>query len=113
MENLLRHHKPQNFSDRVALTFTKFLGGKCLIIGNPEPNKKILLDPWQFILGKTLLGAWNSNKSFEKNFYKFLKIFLKSNASKYFIGRTYKLSDIKKAFEDLKTGKVLRPTIKF
>ena len=25
MENLLRHHKPQNFSDRVALTFTKFL----------------------------------------------------------------------------------------
>ena len=25
MENLLRHHKPHNFSDRVALTFTKFL----------------------------------------------------------------------------------------
>ena len=42
-----------------------------LIIGNPEPNKKILLDPWQFILGKTLLGAWNSNKSFEKNFINF------------------------------------------
>ena len=25
MENLLRHHIPQNFSDRVALAFTKFL----------------------------------------------------------------------------------------
>ena len=25
MENLLRHHKPQNFSDHVALAFTKFL----------------------------------------------------------------------------------------
>ena len=25
MENLSRHHKPLNFSDRVALTFTKFL----------------------------------------------------------------------------------------
>ena len=25
MENLVRHHKPQNFSDRVALGFTKFL----------------------------------------------------------------------------------------
>ena len=25
MENLLRHYKPQNFSDRVALVFTKFL----------------------------------------------------------------------------------------
>ena len=25
MENLARHHKPQNLSDRVALTFTKFL----------------------------------------------------------------------------------------
>ena len=25
MENLIRHHKPQNFSDRVALGFTKFL----------------------------------------------------------------------------------------
>ena len=25
MENLNRHHKPQNFSDRVALAFTKFL----------------------------------------------------------------------------------------
>ena len=36
-----------------------------------DPNKKISLDPWHFILGKTLLGAWNTNKSFEKNFYKF------------------------------------------
>ena len=95
------------------LNFTKFLGGKCLIIGNPEPNKKILLDPWQFILGKTLLGAWNSNKSFEKNFYKFLKIFLKSNTNKYFASKTYKLSNINRAFEDLESGKVLRPTIKF
>ena len=25
MENLLRHHKPQNISDRIALAFTKFL----------------------------------------------------------------------------------------
>ena len=25
MNNITRHHKPQNFSDRVALTFTKFL----------------------------------------------------------------------------------------
>ncbi len=25
MENIIRHHKPQNFSDRVALGFTKFL----------------------------------------------------------------------------------------
>ena len=25
MENLIRHHKPQNLSDRVALAFTKFL----------------------------------------------------------------------------------------
>ncbi len=25
MENLLRHHKPQNINDRIALTFTKFL----------------------------------------------------------------------------------------
>jgi len=95
------------------LTFTKFLGGKCLIIGNPEPNKKILLDPWQFILGKTLLGAWNSNKSFEKNFYKFLKIFLESNTKKFFVSKTYRLSNINRAFEDLKSGKVLRPTIKF
>ena len=25
MENITRHHKPQNLSDRVALIFTKFL----------------------------------------------------------------------------------------
>ncbi len=25
MQNLLRHHKPQNINDRIALTFTKFL----------------------------------------------------------------------------------------
>ena len=62
---------------------------------------------------KNLIRCMEFKQSFEKNFYKFLKIFLKSNASKYFIGRTYKLSDIKKAFEDLRTGKVLRPTIKF
>ena len=76
-------------------------------------RKKISLDPWQFILGKTILGAWNSNKSFEKKFYKFLKIFLKSNIDRYFLGKIYKLHEIDKAFKDLKSGKVLRPTIKF
>ncbi len=95
------------------LSVTKFLGGKCLIIGNPEPNKKIILDPWQFILGKSILGAWNSNQSFEKKFYKFLDIFLKSNVHKYFSSKIYKLDEINKAFRDLKSGKVLRPTIKF
>jgi Zn-dependent alcohol dehydrogenase len=95
------------------LSATKFLGGKCLIIGNPEPQKKISLDPWQFILGKSILGAWNSNKSFEKKFYKFLDIFLKSDIDRYFSGQIYKLNEINKAFNDLKSGKVLRPTIKF
>ena len=95
------------------LSTTKYLGGKCLIIGNPDPKEKMSLDPWQFILGKTLLGAWNDSKSFEKSFYRFLDIFLKSNIDRYLIGKTYKLKDINKAFMDLKSGKVLRPIIKF
>lgn len=95
------------------MDLTKYFGGKCLIIGNPNPKKKILLDPWQFILGKTMLGAWNDNSSFEKKFYKFLKLFLKSNIDKYLIGKTYKLTEINKAFKDLRSGRVLRPVIKF
>lgn len=95
------------------MDLTKYFGGKCLIIGNPNPKEKIILDPWQFILGKTMLGAWNEKTSFEKKFYKFLKIFLRSNIDKYLIGKIYNLKEINKAFKDLKSGKVLRPVIKF
>ena len=56
---------------QTLLGTTKFFGGKLLIIGNPNPQEKIMINPWQIILGKTLLGAWNDNKSFEKKFYKF------------------------------------------
>ena len=94
------------------MDLTKYFGGKCLIIGNPNPKEKIILDPWQFILGKTMLGAWNEKTSFEKKFYKFLKIFLRSNIDKYLIGKIYNLKEINKAFKDLKSGKVLRPVIK-
>ena len=65
-----------------------------------------------FYFRKNIIGAWNTNKSLKK-FYKFLKIFLASKVHKYFISKTYKLSNINRAFEDLKSGKVLRPTIKF
>ncbi|MEC7537147.1 MAG: zinc-binding dehydrogenase [Pseudomonadota bacterium] len=41
-----------------ALTAVRAQGGRAVVIGNAPKGQTIVLDPWQFNQGKSLLGTW-------------------------------------------------------
>ena len=94
------------------ISLSKFYGGNVLVIGNPKINKKITVDLWDLILGKSICGTWANNKNFQNKFYKYLKIFEQTKLNEILVTKPYSLSQINKAFKDFKNGKVLRPIIK-
>ena len=74
-----------------SLNALKDFGGKLIIIGNYPHKKLAKLDPWNFIMGKTITGAWQDKFLYEKSFKKFYKYFSKFNSNLFFGKKTYKL----------------------
>lgn len=81
---------------------------------NHNTNKKLYIDPFEFIKGKQIFGTWGGNLNMSREFKKletFFK-FYKKNCIKTYI-KTYSLSNINQAIADYKKGKVLKAIIKF
>ena len=95
-----------------GLKTIKNFGGKFVIIGNYPFKKEVKLDPWHFIMGKIVSGAWIDDFSYDKKFLKFYNKFKKFKWKKYFGKKIYKLNEINLAIQDLRAGKVIRPLIK-
>jgi S-(hydroxymethyl)glutathione dehydrogenase/alcohol dehydrogenase len=95
-----------------SLSLVKKFGGKMIVVGNYPKKISTLLNPWNIIEGKTLKGAWNSEINFKNKFSKLEKIFNNLETDFFFSGKEYKISEINKAFKDLKNGKVIRPLIR-
>jgi len=97
-----------------AISIAKPKIGTLVINGNADFGKQMSIDPIQFNMGKKIVGTWGGNSLLDKDikYYFNLSNRLKINISKEF-NRFYKLNEIEKAFNDLKTGRVLRPIIKF
>ena len=95
-----------------SISTIKNFGGKLIIVGNYPSNKLIDINPWNFIMGKTITGAWQDQLNYDyffKNYYKKLKKF---NYKLYFGRKIYNLNNINKAIRDFHKGKVIRPLIK-
>ena len=90
----------------------KNFGGKLVIIGNYPVNLKVKLDPWHFIMGKIVSGAWIDQFTYEDHFLDFYKKIKQFKWKKYFGKKVYTLNDINLAISDFKKGKVIRPLIK-
>lgn len=95
-----------------GLKTIKNFGGKFVIIGNYPFKKEVKLDPWNFIMGKIVSGAWIDEFSYDKKFFKFYNKFKKFKWKKYFGKNIYKLNEINLAIQDVRAGKVIRPLIK-
>ena len=92
----------------------KFIG-KFILIGNTKVKEKIAMKAWDFILGKTLTGAWGEGGTTMKNFKLNEKILINQieNIKKILPSKNYKIYEINKAIKDFRNGKILRPIIKF
>lgn len=98
-----------------TFSLCKKFGGKFIIIGNTKIHEKISLNSWDIISGKTLTGAWGKGGTIMENFELNQKILVNQidNIKKILPKKNYKLSEINKAIDHFKRGKVLRPIVKF
>ena len=88
--------------------------GTAILAGNIKKGKFVDLNPYDLIFGKKIFGFSANNVSLSKNFKLYLKILQKINYKKLRkIFKVYKLNDINKAISDFKSGKVIRPLIKY
>ncbi len=95
-----------------SLSTIRNFGGQLIVIGNYPFFKNIKVDPWNFVMGKVIKGAWQNEVSYNNKFNKFYKKLSKFKWKKFFGSKVYKLDQISLALNDLKKGKVIRPLIK-
>ena len=95
-----------------SLEAVRTLGGTCVVIGNPPHGTELILDPWQIIKGKRLVGAWSGNDDADRDFPRYGNLIangqIKING---LLSDPYSLSAIDSAIDDLAVGRVSRPLI--
>ncbi len=95
-----------------ALAAVKPFGGAAVIIGNPEFGKQLVLDPWQIIMGKRLIGAWGGNDDFDRDLALFIDMIMSEKFdADVLLSKPYALESINDAVDDLEAGRVGRPLI--
>ncbi len=88
--------------------------GKFIIAGNPKISDKIILNPYDIILGKKLIGTIGGDIDINNNIGLFNEILLSNKFifNKLFCSNIYNLSQINLALKDFHRKKILRPLIK-
>lgn len=95
-----------------SLEVVRTFGGTCVVIGNPPHGSELILDPWQLIMGKRLVGAWSGSNDVERDFFRYGSLIsngqIKTNG---LLSDPYPLSAIDSAIDDFAAGRVGRPLI--
>lgn len=95
-----------------ALESVRNQGGAAVVIGNAQFGKKVDLDPVQMNLGKKLLGTWGGDNVPDRDFPRYFKLAISKKLDmKPYVSRSYKLTEINQAIEDMANGMVFRPLI--
>lgn len=87
-------------------------GGKAVIVGNAPFGEKLVLDPKQFNMGKSIFGTWGGDNNPDVDFPRYMDLVSSGKIDlKPFISDIYELKDINKSIDDLEESKVIRPLI--
>ena len=96
-----------------ALTAVRAQGGRAVVIGNAPKGQTVVLDPWQFNQGKSLLGTWGGDAKPDRDFPRFASLITEREIDvEPLLSKSYSLEEINDALEDLELGKIGRPIIK-
>lgn len=95
-----------------ALKSVRSQGGAAVIIGNARHGQHLSLDPKELNQGKKILGTWGGDNNPDIHYPRYCNLirFGQLNPT-LLIGKSYPLSKIDQALNDLEQGKVLRPII--
>lgn len=95
-----------------ALSTVRSQGGRAVVIGNAPKGQTIVLDPFQFNQGKSLLGTWGGDSKPDRDFPKFASLMTEKEIDvEPLFSAPYQLESINAALDDLEGGKIGRPLI--
>jgi S-(hydroxymethyl)glutathione dehydrogenase/alcohol dehydrogenase len=84
-------------------------GGVCIIAGNPIKGEKILIDPFDLIKGKKIIGSWGGSTLPDKEIPEYIILYLSGKFKlDQLITHEYALGDINEALVNLEKGDVGR-----
>lgn len=87
-------------------------GGQLIFASHPEAGKKIKIDPFELISGKTIRGSWGGKSQPDKDVPLLDSLYQKGDLKlDRILSHRYKLDDINLAFSDLKKRKIVRALI--
>lgn len=82
------------------------------IAGHPKEGSKISLNPFEFILGKKIVGSWGGGTNPDKDIPYYAKQYLKGNLPvEKLVTHRFKLDTINDAVDALRSGKAARVII--
>jgi len=95
-----------------AMQSVRNQGGAAVVIGNAKFSQMLTIDPREFNNGKQLRGTWGGDTQPDTDFPRYAKLITagKLNLAPL-ISKSYLLSDINQAIDDLEAGKAARPII--
>lgn len=88
--------------------------GTVVIAGNVAAGQKIMIDPFDLIKGKKIIGTWGGETRPDTDIPLYMKsIFSKGLKLDALISRQYRLEDINQAFSDLEKGNLAKALVDF
>lgn len=88
--------------------------GTLVLVGVPNFKEKIRINTLPLHLGKKMIGSFGGRINPSKDINKIINLLKGKSGIKYLLGKTYKLSQINFAINQMRKGKeILKPLIKF
>ena len=98
----------------MAFEMVRRNGGKCVFASHPEAEKKISLDPFELISGKSIQGSWGGGSIPDDIIPQISELYLQGDFPlELLLTRTYPLEQINVALDDLENNNAFRPLIIF
>ena len=96
----------------IAFKSVRDKGGICVLAGNLPHGEKILLDPFDFIKGKKIIGTWGGETYPDRDIPLYVELYLAGKLDlKKLITHDFDLGQINDAFNELEKGNVGRALI--
>ncbi len=98
----------------MAFEMVRRNGGRCVFASHPETGKKICLDPFEMICGKSIHGSWGGGSTPDVDIPRIAELYAQGDLPlELLLTKTYSLDEINEALDDLENQKVFRPLITF
>lgn len=96
-----------------ALSCVRSRGGTVVVVGNARFGETMQIDPRELNQGKRLVGTWGGDNQPDRDFPRYCQMLADGRLDLGpLVPKTYALSEINAALDDLEAGLVPRPLIK-